>query len=100
MQKIVVCLLLLLSKFAYAQQGEQVFFHTNKDLYFPGETIWFKSYLFRNGKPAGTATNFYVSLHDEQGRLIAKKKYPIINAVSMGSICAGRTQCMGLPRCI
>lgn len=86
MQKIVACLLLLFSKFAFAQQGEQVFFHTNKDLYFVGETIWFKCYLFRNGIPAGMATNFYVSLHDEQGRLIAKKKYPIINAVSMGSI--------------
>lgn len=79
--KMLPAFLLLLCSIANAQ--ETVHVHTDKQIYFPGETIFFKAYLLLNGLPSPT-TNIYAGLYDESGRLLEGKKYPVIDGISNG----------------
>jgi hypothetical protein len=51
--------------------------HFDKDIYLPGETIWFKAYLYNINEVSLGATNFYAAIYDEQGKLLQQKQYPI-----------------------
>ena len=52
--------------------------HFDKDIYLPGETVWFKAYLYNVNEISFAATNFYAAIYDEKGKLIQQKQYPII----------------------
>lgn len=67
-------------------QPEKVYIHYDKDYYVAGETIWFKAYLYSDGKPSGTSNNFYVQLADSKGNIVSSKKYPVFGAVAKGNI--------------
>ncbi|WP_445381715.1 hypothetical protein [Robiginitalea sp. IMCC43444] len=56
---------------------ESVFLHLNKDLYVPGETLWFSGYIYNGkaGRPLLETSNLYVSLYNEQGELLTKKLF-------------------------
>lgn len=56
---------------------ESVFLHLNKDLYVPGETLWFSGYIYngKTGRPFRETSNLYVSLYNEEGELLAKKLF-------------------------
>ena len=49
---------------------EKIHIHFDRESYLPGETIWFKAYLFEEYLPSTKSTNFYASLYDENGKLI------------------------------
>lgn len=67
-----------------AQSVETIHIHFDKNIYLPGETIWFKAYL-QNGKGnLINSTNFYIALYDEDGQLQQQKKYPIFDAAVNG----------------
>ena len=51
--------------------------HFDKDIYLPGETIWFKAYLYYINEVSLSATNFYAAIYDEHGKLLQQKQYPI-----------------------
>ena len=55
-------------------------------MYLPGETIWFKVYLFNKGIPDSITTNVYVSLLNERGGPVVQKLVPMIDAVGDGTI--------------
>lgn len=81
------CLIVLIgfnSVAANAQSIENIHLHIDKDIYLPGETIWFKAYLYSNNSPAAVSTNFYIGLYDHAGNLLEEKKYPIIDASCHG----------------
>ncbi len=63
---------------------EKIHIHFDKESYLPGETIWFKAYLFEENLPSVRSTNFYAALYDEQGKLIQQKISPIFNSSSDG----------------
>jgi hypothetical protein len=99
MLKLINCaLVFLLSSFcATAQQVEnainlygeklpleKIHIHFDKEIYLPGETIWFKAYVFEENMPAIKSTNFYISLYNESGIAIEQKFCPIINATTNG----------------
>ena len=67
-----------LSTYSYNLPSEKTHVHFDKDNYLPGETIWFKAYLYNSTETSTSATNFYVAIYDEEGTLIQKKQYPII----------------------
>ncbi len=67
-------------------QPEKVYIHYDKDYYVAGETIWFKAYLYSNGKPSGASNNLFVQLTDSKGKLVSTKKYAVFGAVSKGNI--------------
>lgn len=63
---------------------EKIHIHFDKEVYLPGETIWFKAYLFEEDVPSVRSTNFYASLYDEDGKLIQQQLCPIFNATTDG----------------
>ena len=48
---------------------EKIYIHTDRNDYYPGETIWLKSYAVAgpNHQPSPLSNNVYVSLVDENG---------------------------------
>lgn len=52
--------------------------HFDKDIYLPGETIWFKAYLYNINEISYSSTNFYVAIYDEMGKLVQQKQYPVL----------------------
>lgn len=75
-----------LDKWAATRQPEKIFLHYDKDYYLAGETIWFKAYLYQDGKPSATAGNLYLQFADSQGRVIRQEQIPVLGAVAKGSI--------------
>jgi hypothetical protein len=63
---------------------EKIHIHFDKEVYLPGETIWFKAYLFEEDLPSARSTNFYTALYDENGKLIQQQLCPIFNATTDG----------------
>ncbi len=65
---------------------EKIYIHYDKEYYVAGETIWFKAYLYNEGKPGGISSNLYVQFVDANGQLISSGRYPVMGAVTKGSI--------------
>ncbi|GAB2818102.1 hypothetical protein [Ferruginibacter profundus] len=63
---------------------ETMHVHFDKDIYLPGETIWFKAYLYSIDEVSYAATNFYAAIYDDKGKLIQQKQYPIIEGSCNG----------------
>jgi hypothetical protein len=85
MKKIFTYILSCLISFsAVAQAHETIHFHFDKDVYLPGETVWYKAYLYNNTKPAVTSTNLYTAIYDAGGKLLQQKQYPIFESVANG----------------
>lgn len=63
---------------------EKIYVHFDKEVYLPGETIWFKAYVFEENLPTERSTNFYSALYDEQGKLISNSVSPLFNATANG----------------
>ncbi|MGM0620364.1 MAG: TonB-dependent receptor plug domain-containing protein [Bacteroidota bacterium] len=53
---------------------EKIYLHTDREFYFTGETIWFKSYLTdsRSGKLIPGAENIYINLVHESGTIVSE----------------------------
>jgi hypothetical protein len=79
-----LCLLLLSATGSFAQPVERLHIHFDKDIYLPGETIWFKAYLYNGGALSSLSTNFYAAIYDEEGRLLEQKTYPVSGGTCNG----------------
>jgi hypothetical protein len=75
-----------LNVLATQHPAEKIYIHYDKDYYVAGETIWFKAYLYSDGKPSGMSTNLYLQFADNKGRVIFNQKYPALGAVAKGNI--------------
>ncbi|MEI9957250.1 MAG: hypothetical protein WDM90_13325 [Ferruginibacter sp.] len=63
---------------------EKIHIHFDKESYLPGETIWFKAYVFEEYQPSSRSTNFYASLYDADGKLIQQQLCPIFGGTASG----------------
>lgn len=63
-----------------------MFIHLDKEMYDPGETIWFKAYLFADFMPATVESEFRIKLFDAKGNTVAAKNYPVVDATALGDI--------------
>ena len=63
---------------------EKIHIHFDKVSYLPGETIWFKAYLFEENLPSERSTNFYAALYDDKGKLLQQHISPIFNSSTDG----------------
>ncbi|HMG69255.1 MAG TPA: hypothetical protein VK588_16270, partial [Chitinophagaceae bacterium] len=61
---------------------ERIYVHYDKAYYNPGETIWFKAYLFAGFLPSGISTTIYAELVTEKGKILDRKIMPVIGASS------------------
>jgi hypothetical protein len=75
-----------LNVLATQHPSEKIYIHYDKEYYVAGETIWFKAYLYSDGKPSGMSTNLYLQFTDSKGRVIFNQKYPSLGAVAKGNI--------------
>lgn len=63
---------------------EKIHIHFDKEVYLPGETVWFKAYVFEENLPSDRSTNFYAALYDENGKLIQEHLSPIFSSSTDG----------------
>jgi hypothetical protein len=68
----------------FSQQKETIFLHLDKEIYLPGETIWFKAYVFAHHVPSASSTNFYASLYNKEGILLMEKQFPLFEGTCNG----------------
>jgi hypothetical protein len=70
----------------FALLQEKVYLHTDRDYYYPRETIWFKAYLaFAMPTLRDTLSRLlYVELLDPQGNILSTKNVKIRNGVGWG----------------
>ncbi len=66
--------------------SEKIYIHYDKEYYVAGETIWFKAYLYSDGKPSAMSTNFYLQFTNSKGQVIFNQQYPASGAVAKGNI--------------
>ncbi len=76
----------LLGVYRQTDPQEKVYVHFDKNYYNPGETIWFKAYIFDGLERAVGAKNFYAELADEAGNVISRVTAPVGESSAAGSI--------------
>lgn len=59
---------------------EKIYLHYDKSFYNPGETVWFKAYLFAANMPSAISKTVYADLLDENGKLIDRKIAPVVRS--------------------
>lgn len=64
---------------------EKIYVQFDKNLYSPGETIWFKAYIFTGADPSLVSKNFYAELSDASGAILQRKVYPISESSTAGN---------------
>jgi hypothetical protein len=71
----------------YADQfpQEKIYVQFDKNIYTPGETIWYKAYLFTGSDPSLISKNFYAELSDATGLIVQKKTAAVVEASAAGS---------------
>lgn len=75
-----------LNVLATQHSPEKIYMHYDKEYYVAGENIFFKAYLFSDGKPSGISNNLYLQFTDSKGGVVSTKKFPVMGAVAKGSI--------------
>jgi hypothetical protein len=75
-----------LNTMAANHQPEKIYIHYDKEYYVTGETIWFKAYLYNDGKPSSNSNNLILQFTDSKGRLVSSRHFPVLGAVAKGSI--------------
>ncbi|MDA3952110.1 MAG: MG2 domain-containing protein [Bacteroidales bacterium] len=65
---------------------EEIYIHTDKDIYTPGEDIWFKAYILDDEYhiPSGKSKLLYINIVDFEGNNILSEKLPIQSGFSNG----------------
>lgn len=63
-----------------ADPQEKAYVQFDKNYYNPGETIWFKAYLFTGTDPSLVSKNFYAELLDADGNIIDRKTAPVVKS--------------------
>ncbi len=71
---------------AKADPHEKLYFQFDKNYYTPGETIWFKTYVFQSSELKTSSKNLYIEIVNESGKIVRKLNAPIIGSMAVGSI--------------
>jgi hypothetical protein len=73
-----------LAQLSEQYQQERVYLHFDKNVYSPGETIWFKAYLMAGVFPSDYSKNFYVDWSDADGKVLFHTATPILEGTAKG----------------
>lgn len=71
-------------KYASDYLPERIFIHYDRNLYFPGDTIWLKAYIMEANLPSGGSKNLYVDWMDDSMNMLKHDVYPISDNGSAG----------------
>lgn len=61
---------------------EKIYIHYDRPYYNPGETIWFKAYLFDGELPSAISTTMYAELITGNGKILQRKTLPVAGSSS------------------
>jgi hypothetical protein len=75
-----------LKKLNAEYRQEKVYLHFDRTLYNPGETIWFKAYLFAGSFPSLVSTTLYTELIDAKGNVLQRLSLPVMLSSAAGSM--------------
>ena len=75
----------LLTRLNENYKQEKIYVHTDRQVYSPGETIWFKAYLFTGNYPSLISKTLYTELLDEKGKVLARRSAPVLSSSAAGS---------------
>ncbi|HUS03451.1 MAG TPA: hypothetical protein VMY77_17045, partial [Chitinophagaceae bacterium] len=75
----------ILSKLNSEYKQEKLYLHFDRSVYSPGETIWFKAYLFTGNFPSLISKNIYTELVDDKGKLLERKVAPVLSSSAAAS---------------
>jgi len=67
-------------------QPERVYLQLDKYQGWPGDTIWFKGYIFQNDRFSRQSTNLEVELFDASGTRLCHDVFPVFSGESIGQI--------------
>lgn len=76
----------LLKKLATDFPQEKLYLQLDRSIYNPGETIWFKAYLFAGNFPSLLSKTIYTELTDTKGNVLEREISPVILSSTAGSI--------------
>jgi hypothetical protein len=65
---------------------EKAFLHTDKEWYFPGETIWFKAYVTADDELNELSKVIYVDVTNSLGAVVLKSKWKLNNMSCKGDL--------------
>jgi hypothetical protein len=57
---------------------EKLYLHFDRPYYNPGETIWFKAYIFAANVPSEISKTVYADLIDEDGKVLLRRIAPVV----------------------
>jgi hypothetical protein len=75
----------MMNIYANSFPQEKIHVQFDKKLYNPGETVWFKAYVFTGADPSLYSKNFYAELSDPAGNILQRKTYPISESSAAGN---------------
>ncbi len=75
----------VLAKLDREYKQEKMYLHFDRSTYTPGETIWFKAYLFTGNYPSLISKSMYAELLDAKGNVLERKTLPVIVSGAAGS---------------
>ncbi len=71
---------------AKADPQEKLYFQFDRNYYSPGETIWYKTYVFRGNLLNSPSKNLYLEIVNGAGKIVQKLNAPIVRSMAHGSI--------------
>jgi hypothetical protein len=70
----------ILAKLDNEYKQEKLYLHFDRSVYNPGETIWFKAYLFTGNYPSLVSKTVYAELLDEKGKVLERRTAPVLSS--------------------
>jgi len=74
----------MMNVYAESFPQEKPYVQFDKNVYNPGESIWFKAYLFSGTDPSTLSKNLYTEISDAGGNLIQRKVWPLVESTAAG----------------
>jgi hypothetical protein len=75
----------MMAVYADRYPQEKVYVQFDKNVYSPGETIWYKAYLLAGTDPSNISSNFYAEFSDAKGVIVQRRTAPISESASSGN---------------
>ena len=86
-RQFITFLLLIFSVTLHGQVVEKSYLTTDREVYAPGDTLWFKSYTFnRYNQLSDLSIAFHVILSDQLGNKISTTSWPVEHAMANGNL--------------
>lgn len=65
---------------------EKLYLHTDRDHYYPGQTLWFKGYFMSEFLPSANSTTVYVELLNNRHEVLLRNIFPVYFSTAIGQM--------------